>query len=848
MRIWGVALLVACGAVAAWFWLSEQPAPGSSDDSADEAATPTVEPVLEGADELAQQEHARREEERAEARLLARRGEGGSGFLKTYLSEGAFGVSGRLLGSDGKPIEESEASLTGDDEEHDGVFVDPDGRFVVEYGYEHPMRLVLTAPGYAPWVGPWRRYKNGEHIDVGTVTLQRGLTIAGKAVDQHGEPVTQGEVSLVPDDDPMPAWWRPTIEASGAFWSATTLDESGAFELDGLHPGRYRVRVNSWDTEDDAILEGVQAGRTDLVIRVQIPEEPDAEPEEKHDPWTVLVEIHPEDVEAASGPSGGMSARRNWDGLEVPCFGEIDRRHYSVTNHDGRLEIEVRGPGPLEAVLDDHQSGFAPTFVRDLHRGGPKRVVRLDRGVTLKGRITGVPPAAFEDASIFVSAQMLGDGSGTVRPLEDDVRVGPYWRTGWVDAQGNFEVRGMLPGTARLSLQSKYGALVEKGKVVRHVSVQVGSKPLRLKGFAYPTVEVLCTVPKSHAHERLQWTLEDRSPLGGYELDEGEAQLLGTRAAWRLVLSEHGGDHALFVQCRGQTVLGPTDVRIPAGATRVTVNLEPAQLLEGRVVDAAGAPVPRAYVELRPAEGALPFEPVRYGPPPENAAGEPDGVVAGLDGTFTMTVPRSGAWKVFVTADGKSMAEEPQPAKPGPMTVRMSDGYRITGRLSFPKTMDWGGAYVITAWPHVGDTPRSVQIEGDGFFELEALPQGRYTLTAHPSYEEESEMEGGYGEVKNVEAGARGVGIEIRKGQTARLDLVDAKGTRLAGVRVLVRGTHRLQRVWPEVVSETDGVVVRPFGVYSLGPGAHRFEFTVPGKGSHSVPVKPGETVRYVVR
>ena len=51
-----------------------------------------------------------------------------------------------------------------------------------------------------------------------------------------------------------------------------------------------------------------------------------------------------------------------------------------------------------------------------------------------------------------------------------------------------------------------------------------------------------------------------------------------------------------------------------------------------------------------------------------------------------------------------------------------------------------------------------------------------------------------------------------------------------------------------EVVSEPDGVVVRPFGIYSLGPGAHRFEFTVPGKGSHSVPVKPGETVRYVVR
>ena len=113
----------------------------------------------------------------------------------------------------------------------------PDGVFAFERVPVGTSDLGITASGLTPRrlaaeVGP-----RDKAVDLGTVTLERGLTIVGRVVDRAGAPV--GNASLY-------AW--PTSSATFAFSSsspdAVLSDAQGAFVIGGLEAGIYSVSAS----------------------------------------------------------------------------------------------------------------------------------------------------------------------------------------------------------------------------------------------------------------------------------------------------------------------------------------------------------------------------------------------------------------------------------------------------------------------------------------------------------------------------------------------------------------------------------------------------------------------------
>lgn len=846
MRMWGIGLAVLGVAVAAWLLLGERATRAPVDPLEDPTEHVERVPELEGADDVVRRAHARRKADAAEERLRLRRGSGQGGFFASELDEGCFGVSGRIVGADGAPVKHSVASLLGDEHEQDYAYADDDGRFLVEYQAAHPMRLVLTAEGNMPWVGPWRHYAAGEHVDIGTIRLEKGLELTGRVVDEHGEPVRRFDVHLTPEDDPVPSWWTTADRAAGAWWTKDT--QVGApFEFHGLPRGRYRLRIRASNVREEILLEGIAAGTRDLVVRTPPRDHPSpADREREVQTWMARIALHPDD--RVNGPSSDHpgAPRATWSGVRCVAFTATGPRKTATRIRGDDLELRVRGRPPGDAVIDDYASGFAPTFVRDLRDGATALPVRLDRGRTLRGRLVGAPPELLDDCKIFLQATMLGDGTSTAATDSHDEAMGPYWREGRLDAKGRFEIQGVLPGTARLQLGSGRLAFLDGTKVTHGVVVGTSKGSVTLRAFTYPAVTITCTVPSSHADQVVHWALEEHSALGGDLVADGEATARGTEASWQVLMTDHRADHVLHVRCEGSIGLGPQSIRVPHAAKHIEVVLEPARTLRGRVIDDAGKPIARARVQLRRGDDRAPYRLPGSHLHDPHASRRPAAIKTALDGTFEIAVPPQGTWRLFCAQEGKAMAEGAPIARPGTLTVRMTTGHRITGRLSFGTLAPTADRYVATAWPEDGGTPVQVGVSDAAFFEIDTLRKGRYTITVHPIQDWDYGDDGGsryngQALVRGVEAGARGLQVALERGRTARLDVVDEQGNRLTGSRVFVRGANRQQRIWPV---RTDG----PFAVLSLSPGAYTFEFEVPGKGRHVVPAKLGETVRYVVR
>ncbi|MDF1702172.1 MAG: carboxypeptidase regulatory-like domain-containing protein [Planctomycetota bacterium] len=828
MKMWGLALVVLAVGVAAWLVLADRPRLRPVPTPAPAAPAVEAQPELQGAEFEAQLAHARREAARERARRYARCGSGQGGFFHEEVEHGAFRISGRVLGADGEPVPEAEVTLVGDANEHNSDYPEDDGRFFIEYGQEFPMRVVLTAPGHVPHVGPWKRYANREHVDIGTIRLARGQRIAGQVVDEDGEG-QMAWIVIAPDDDPPPAWWRTAEEAQGAFSEALQTGPDGIFAYAELPPGRYRLRVDTSASVGERVLEGIGAGRTDLRIVMPL----DAA-EDTGEPWLARVELSPADC---INPLAEDERRSDWSGIETPWFGAIHERNYHNLLLGHVIEARLLGTGPAHAVINDPVSGFAPTYVRGFRPGSAKRSVRLERGLTVTGRLKGPPTARLGGIYVGLHASMLADGTGAAVPAPGQTVVGTYWREATTDARGQFVIPGLLPGTAHVRLGTQDFELQD-----RTTPVRLDGTPLTLRAVAYPTVEVTCTLPEGSPGALIQWAVFDLDPTSNTQHGDDAVSTEGKRhATWTVRLSTRACDHELHLRSTTNPILGPVKVRIPRGARTVHAELAAPQLLHGRIVDAAGRPLPRAWVFLREVGDPAPFTPVMIGTPAHPEAGDPVGTVTRLNGSFELGIPRDGNWHVFATYDGHALLGPPVLARPGKATIRMGPGHRITGLLRVPQKTNSLDHYVVIAWPERGGTPVRAIVEDGGFFQLEALQPATYTLTAHTVYEDEDVGFAGQARLTGVKAGARGVELTLKSGAWAHLALVDEKGTPLRGARVILRGPQRVQRVWPWNDAGE-------FGIHSLWPGAYRFEIDVDGKGHHVIDAKLGATVRHVIR
>ncbi len=151
----------------------------------------------------------------------------------------AFEVGLFAVGEDGEPALEPLRSTP----------LEPDGRF--EFRKRRPGRhvVVATAEGLAPAVLALE-LRAGEIVDAGTLEpAAGGATLAGTVVLPPGAPRAGCRVrarSLELTADEHDELWRGLQWSDGAARvreQLATTDETGAFELTGLTPGEYEVRL-----------------------------------------------------------------------------------------------------------------------------------------------------------------------------------------------------------------------------------------------------------------------------------------------------------------------------------------------------------------------------------------------------------------------------------------------------------------------------------------------------------------------------------------------------------------------------------------------------------------------------
>jgi hypothetical protein len=193
--------------------------------------------------------------------------------LEVLLDEGCV-VRGRVEGADGGPaagIVVNARRQDRDPEPNSGhsVITEDDGTFELRgvptidavLGFYEQGKGVLGTMGLRPRLVLPVRGQEGETVDLGVVRFDPPLSISGVVLDKSGTPARRGHVFAL----------RPGVNESGA---AENLGAGGRFEVRDLSRGRYSLKATIYegslllDRGLEATIENVEAGATDVVIRV----------------------------------------------------------------------------------------------------------------------------------------------------------------------------------------------------------------------------------------------------------------------------------------------------------------------------------------------------------------------------------------------------------------------------------------------------------------------------------------------------------------------------------------------------------------------------------------------------
>jgi len=477
------------------------------------------------------------------------------------------GIAGTVIGADGRPVARAEVSasirLKGGRSSSTRNRTGEDGAY-----------LVAVEPGsYAVSVRD-DRHRPAARADVavreGEVTrgvdfaLEPGPAIVGRVTDDAGAPIAGAQVH---------AW--PQARELGRALPDTETDADGRYRLGGIDAGRYEVSARS-----DDHLRGK---------RVPVEAPPIGE---------VVVDLTLERGLAIEGivldPAGQPVARATvaTEVREVETRGSMRMvsggSKEATTGDDGRFRLGGLPAGvyDLEARLHRPRSSYAPGEARGIAAGTSGVRIALGLAGAIEGVVrdggTGGPVA-----NVRVEARPdAGPGDD-----DDDDRG----RAGAVTSEdGTFRLGALAPGAYTVVATGKDRPPAE----VRGVVIATG---------ATATVEVVLEAGAEVAVRVV--ALPGRAPVAGariavddrfaysYLIEGGRDDSPATDASGRFALRGlTPGKHRIGARAEGYPP-GATEVDVPAhGRIEVEIVLPVGGAIEGRVLDAAGRPLPGAKV------------------------------------------------------------------------------------------------------------------------------------------------------------------------------------------------------------------------------------------------------------
>lgn len=369
--------------------------------------------------------------------------------LRLVLEPGAQ-VSGQVVDGGGGPIEGATVHLlpagpgAGDASARFRVPIlsaeptEAGGEFLISGIEPGSYEVAATADDYLPASLPGLELGPRERRGGIVLRLQTGAVLEGTVVDEEGRPLPQVALFVDPTASAL-----STLAAAGA-----ATDASGRYRLGGLAAGEatLHLMVDGFprETHTIEIRPGVQ--QRDFVLRRGVSVSGRVVDEEGVGVGGAWLLLAPPDGPGASG--------------------------HTMSAPDGRFRIPSVAPGAYRLMVQTQgfhvPSESLPLEVGDLPIEGLEVV--LSRGATISGRVVGVEAAQM--AGVQVTA---ADGAGQTA-----------WAT--LDARGGFEMKGLAPGTWRVSVVSAATnqgteATVEIGAGQRLVRLElVLAEGLRLQG------------------------------------------------------------------------------------------------------------------------------------------------------------------------------------------------------------------------------------------------------------------------------------------------------------------------------------------------------------------------------
>ncbi len=197
------------------------------------------------------------------------------GARNVWLTVGSGALVGRVVGDRAEPVPDftvyAESSELGGGRTRSQRFLSPSGEFRMALA-PGAYAVRAGAPGYAPAEALAVQVK-AEGSRALTLTLARGATLRGRAVDPAGAPVAFARVAT--SSNLLWAFGRAAPVPSGA---AASADAAGEFVLSGIPAGRARLFAykEGYSQRGATAVEVASAG--DAVADVVLQPNPDAEP------------------------------------------------------------------------------------------------------------------------------------------------------------------------------------------------------------------------------------------------------------------------------------------------------------------------------------------------------------------------------------------------------------------------------------------------------------------------------------------------------------------------------------------------------------------------------------------
>jgi hypothetical protein len=510
----------------------------------------------------------------------------------------------------------------------------------------------------------------GARIELPTLALGPGFTIAGQTLDARGQPLAGVSVQALPRPsigEPIP--WRTISDAQGRF-ELTSLPY-GPINLRAIKPGYALSVVEALSPEDSVLmvldelidLEGSVVADAELLARAQVRlegssvwpaiEQPLAAdgsfvferlPDGIYGVEVVVPASEPGGQEFASVPLENITPDLRINLALVPAFrvpvrvvdpgrqpvegarvilgyGSLGMLQKTAqTDAQGRVQIGPVVPGPY--VVQADADGFLPPAAVEVEVGpngfeGEELVLVLIRPARISGIVVDEDDRPVEGAEVLLDSDVaFSVGEGDNRRQLFAVAVG--------SSDGSLGVtRGDVPDIplfAEGAIPGVYGVVVTDDD--GHFSIDPllpGSYRIWASHGMHAASGVV-SFDLNSGEVRGNLRLQLRSgvpltgvvrtangePIAGVQIDFGDGMILTTDERGVFDAGFRRGWQQLIVRGPGM-IPKVVDVELGETPLDIEVELEPAQgRFEGRVVDGNGRPIADVEVELRSLDGLSP--------------------------------------------------------------------------------------------------------------------------------------------------------------------------------------------------------------------------------------------------